>query len=153
MTRYGPNDEAVQQLIARARHVSAEDAHAILEARMDFVRVRATDDAERAAMRRVQSTARRSRRLDAYNDARHAAATAFREARHGEVGPWLSVSATIANAAGAVVMQDLLEPEDFDLLFRPWRLATRRSELVPTGPGHTPFGVPQRRRPGAVIGG
>ena len=153
MTRYGPNDDAVQQLIARARHISAEDAHAILDARMDFIRVRAADDAERAALRRVQSAARRSRRLDAYNEARHAAATAVREARHGEVGPWLSVSATIANAAGAVVMEDLLDMEDFECLYRPWRIATRRSELVPTGPGHTPFGVPQRRRPGTLIGG
>jgi hypothetical protein len=153
MTRYGPNDQAVQQLIARARHVSAEDGHAILDARMDFVGVRAADDAERAALRRVQTAARRSRRLEAYNEARHAVATALREARHGEVGPWLSVSATIANAAGAVVVQDLLDLEDFELLYRPWRLATQRSGLVPTGPGRTPFGVPQRRRTGTLIGG
>src|ERR687895_1495940 len=94
MTRYGPNDEAVQQLIARARHVSSEDGHAILEARMGFVGVRAADDAERAALRRVQNAARRSRRLEAYNEARHAAATAVRAARHGRAGTCLSVSGT-----------------------------------------------------------
>ena len=152
LTDYGPNSEAVQRLIDAARRIASEDAHAILRLRIQFVGLRSADDAERAALRRALTAAKRSRRLDAYVGARHAAAEAFREARRGEVGPWLGVSAAIANASGALVLGDLLELEDFELLYRPWRSAIHGARLVPLGPGQTAFGMPPRRRPGSLIG-
>lgn len=153
MIYFGPNTSAVQRLIDRARHLSNEDAHAVLRARSSYVAVRLADDAERAALRRAVLSARRSKRTEPYDAARHAAAEAFRVARRGEVGPWLGVSAAIANAAGALVVGDMLDLEDFELLYRPWRAATHGAELVPIGPGNGGFGVAKQRRRPTVIGG
>ena len=56
-------------------------------------------------------------------------------ARHGRPGPWLSIGVAVANAAGALVVEDLLESETFDILFGPWQQAIGR--LIPVGPGAT----------------
>jgi len=153
MISFGPNSEAVQRMIERARRISNEDAHAVLNARASFVGMRAADDAERSALRRAVVSARRSKRLEPYLAARHAASDAFRQARRGEVGPWLGVSAAIANAAGALVVSDLLELEDFEVLYRPWRSAIHGAELVAVGPGGGAFGTAKRRRPTTLVGG
>ena len=51
----------------------------------------------------------------------------------GTVGPWLSVSVAVADAAGALVVEDLLSARTFDMLFGPWQQAIGR--LQPVGPG------------------
>ena len=52
------------------------------------------------------------------------------------------MSGAVANAAGALVVEDTLEPKPFDLLFGPWQQAMGR--LVPTGPGSA-FSEPSTR--------
>ena len=81
------------------------------------------------AMRAALSTGR----LAEYEQARRAAAAAWRGALPEVQGPWLVVGAAIANAAGALVLQDELDPKDLISLMGPWRQAI--GTMVPVGPG------------------
>lgn len=121
-----------------------EEAMALFEARVAWFETRAEGYRERDAARSASRVAARAGRLEAYEQARRAAAAAFRAARHGDVGPWLSVATTIANAAGALVVVDLLDRRDYQLLYGPWRQAIGQADLVPVGPGVTP--AESRRR-------
>ncbi|HEX7197462.1 MAG TPA: hypothetical protein VF364_11600 [Candidatus Limnocylindria bacterium] len=89
--------------------------------------------AERLALARARRAAIRSGRQDAYELARHAAATAWRHALPETQGPWLMVGAAIANAAGALVVEDVIDDKAFHLLVGPWEQAL--GSLVPVGPG------------------
>jgi hypothetical protein len=152
VAEYGPNDTAVRRLIERARSLPSDDAHQLLAARIAWLGVHEATDVERAALRDAIETARRHGRLGAMEKARAAAAAAFREARHGEVGPWLSVSAAISNAVAATVVADLLNPHNHEILYRPWRHAVAGAELIPVGPGLGTFGAPRRRQvPGRAM--
>lgn len=108
-------------------------------------------ETERLALREAGRVARRTGREDAYRDAREAAAAAFRASMRGSVGPWLTVTGAISNAAGALVVQDVLDPKSFSMLFGPWQQAI--GNLMPVGPGPTPGAWPAlaahgRRRSG-----
>lgn len=144
---YGPNHDDVARIIERAAQLSVEDAQAIVTARLAWVTRATHDDGERGALREAFRAARRAGRLDAYLAARADAANAFRVARRGEVGPWLIVAAAVSDAACAAVVGDLLDIEDYEALYRPWRAGVAGAELVAVGPSH--FGVPRRRGAGA----
>ena len=135
MSDFGPNHGAVGALIARAGMLLHDEAMALFEARVAWFETRSEGYAERDAVRAASRVASRSGRLPAYEEARREAAAAFRRARHGEVGPWLSVATTISNAAGALVVADLLDRRDYQLLYGPWRQAIGQADLVPVGPG------------------
>jgi len=52
------------------------------------------------------------------------------------------VGAAISNAAGALVLEDVLDRDAFRLLLGPWQQAI--GSLIPVGPGS---GSPARRQP------
>ena len=152
---YGPNERAVQHLIDRAERLGSEEATALFEARVAWFELRADSSVERAALSAAGREAKRAGRYDAYQRARQEAATAFRRARRGEVGPWLSVAFAVSNAAGALVVADLLSQRDFQLLYGPWHQAigdyrADDRRLVATGPGNATDsrGTASRRRVG-----
>lgn len=105
---------------------------------------------ERRALRAARREARRAGRLDAFDEARNEAASRFRRAHRGGAGGsgMLGLSMAIANAAGALVVADLVDPRTFDWLYAPWRIAVEEPETpAPVGPGQVPFGqITQRRR-------
>ena len=88
---------------------------------------------ERQVLTIARRTAVRTGRLPEYEAARHAAATAWRRALPEVQGPWLIVGSAIANAAGALVLQDVLDPKEVIALLGPWRQAI--GSMVPVGPG------------------
>jgi hypothetical protein len=89
--------------------------------------------ADRQVLVNAKRTALRTRRLPEYEQARRAAALAWRGALPGVQGPWLIVGSAIANAAGALVLQDVLDPKEVIALLGPWRQAI--GSTVPVGPG------------------
>ena len=91
------------------------------------------DAGERSVQVNARRTAFRTSRLAEYEQARHAAASAWRGALPEVQGPWLIVGSAIANAAGALVLQDVLDPKDVTALLGPWRQAM--GSTVPVGPG------------------
>lgn len=135
MESFGPNQVAVEGLITRAGRLDRAEALALFEARVAWFELRADSSVERAALQVALRSASRSGRLQAYQRARQQAASAFREARRGEVGPWLSVAFAVSNAAGALVVADLLDQRHFHLLYGPWRQAIGDRRLVALGPG------------------
>lgn len=134
MADFGPNRAPVGALVARAGMLLHEEAMLLFEARVAWFETRSEGYAERDALRSAARVASRSSRTAAYDAARREAAVAFRKARHGEIGPWLSVAKAVANAAGALVLADLLDRRDYQLLYGPWNQAIGDSR-VPVGPG------------------
>ena len=138
MGDFGRATVLVDRLIDRAATLSMEESSDLFEARSARTLISGID-AERRALVLAQRVARRSGRDEQYHRAREEAAAAFRQARQGTVGPWLTVTGAVANAAGALVVQDLLDAKAFTMLFGPWQQAI--GMLTPVGPG---FGVPNR---------
>ena len=127
-----PLRTAVAQLIRRAGELTLDEAADIYHARATRLLLDGHAADKRAlvnAMRAALSTGR----LDEYEQARRAAASAWRGALPEVQGPWLVVGAAIANAAGALVLQDVLDPKDLISLSGPWRQAM--GVMVPVGPG------------------
>ena len=127
-----PLRTAVAQLIRRAGELTLDEAADIYHARATRLLLDGHAADKRAlvnAMRAALSTGR----LDEYEQARRAAASAWRGALPEVQGPWLVVGAAIANAAGALVLQDVLDPKDLISLSGPWRQAM--GTMVPVGPG------------------
>ena len=123
---------AVEHLIRRAGELTIDEAADIYHARATRLLLdgHAADRRARVnAMRAALSTGR----LAEYERARRAAASAWRGALPEVQGPWLVVGAAIANAAGALVIQDELDPKDLISLIGPWRQAV--GTMVPVGPG------------------
>ena len=145
MPDLGPNHAAVAALIARAAMLQHDECNLLFEARAAWYESRADGYGERDALRSATRAATAAGRTAAYESARREAASAFRRARRGEVGPWLSVASTVSNAAGAVAVADLLERRDYQLLYGPWRQALGQADLVPVGPG-TAQAAESRRR-------
>jgi hypothetical protein len=132
MGDFGPASALVHRLVDRAETLTLEESADLFRARSARTLISGSD-AERRALGRAERAARITGRSSEYHEAREAAAAAFRRARAGSIGPWLTVSGAVANAAGALVVEDTLESKPFDLLFGPWQQAMGR--LVPTGPG------------------
>ena len=95
-------------------------------------------------MARARRAARKADRLPQFEGARHAAARAWRHGLPETQGPWLTVGAAIANAAGALVVEDILDDKSFQLLSGPWQQAI--GTLTPVGPGLGTATLPARTR-------
>jgi len=89
--------------------------------------------ADQQAFVDARRIAGRTRQVPEYENARHAAARAWRAALPQVQGPWLIVGAAIANAAGALVLENVLDRKTFLTLAGPWQQAI--GTLVAVGPG------------------
>ena len=132
MGHYGALSTALEDLIRRAGELTIDDAADLYRARATHVLVNGGAADQRARIN-ARRTAVLTGRLVEYEQARHAAASAWRGALPEVQGPWLVVGSAIANAAGALVLADELNRADFTSLTGPWRQAI--GTLVPVGPG------------------
>jgi hypothetical protein len=138
MGKYGPASTLVERLVVRAGNLTLDEAVDIYQAHAARVLIQGTGP-ERVGLVKARRTAIRAGLLDEYEQARHAAASAWRHGLPETQGPWLMVGAAIANAAGAVVVEDSLDDKLFQLLTGPWHQAI--GQLTPMGPGTmTPLG-------------
>jgi hypothetical protein len=132
MGEYGPATTLVDRLVARAGMLTIEEAADVYQAHAARILLRGVG-AERLALASARRAAARSGRQEAYEAARRAAATAWRHGLPETQGPWLIVGAAIANAAGALVVEDVIDDKVFHLLVGPWQQAM--GSLIPVGPG------------------
>jgi hypothetical protein len=134
---FGSSADLVNRFIARAESLTPDQAEELFHARASHM-MWSGGDVERQALARASDAALRSGRLAAYLEARHEAAAAWRRARRGTLGPWLTVAGAVTNAAGALVVQDLIDDRTYATLYGPWSQAFG-TNLVPVGPGfHAP---------------
>jgi hypothetical protein len=134
MGEYGPASTLIDRLIERAGTVTIDEAADLYRAQAARLLVQGSD-AERRALARARRTAERAGLAEEFERARHAAATAWRHALPEQQGPWLLVGQAISDAAGALVVNDILDEKAFKLLVGPWRQAM--GTLTPVGPGVT----------------
>lgn len=132
MGDYGPATALVQGLIERAGSLSLDDAADLYRARASHLLIHGVAADRRAALQAEQAAALAGL-TGAYERARHDAVTAWRHALPEPQGPWLIVGQAIGNAAGALVVKDLIDDKAFLQLFSPWRQAI--GTLVAVGPG------------------
>jgi hypothetical protein len=132
MGQYGQATTLVQRLVDRAGKLTLDEAADVYQAHAARILIQGVA-AERLALAHARRAAARSGRHNAYDLARRDAATAWRHGLPESQGPWLMVGAAIANAAAALVVEDLLDDRTFHLLIGPWEQAIGR--LVPVGPG------------------
>ena len=138
MATYGPSSSAVARLVARAGSLTLDEAADIYQAHAARVLIQGTG-AERLGLVHARRAATRAGLLGEYERARHAAASAWRHALPETSGPWLMVGSAIANAAGALVIEDSLDDKLYQLLTGPWHQAI--GTMAPMGPGNlTPLG-------------
>ena len=138
MGKYGPASTLVDRLVARAGALTLDEAADIYQAHAARVLIQGTG-AERIGLVKARRAATRAGLLGEYERARHAAASAWRHGLPETQGPWLMVGSAIANAAGALVIEDSLDDKLFQLLTGPWHQAI--GQLTPMGPGIlTPIG-------------
>src|SRR5688500_11987590 len=107
MREYGPPLSAVDRLIQRAGMLTIDEAADLYRAHANRILVQGSE-AERLALARARRVASKAGRRAQFEGARHAAARAWRHALPETQGPWLTVGAAIANAAGALVVEDIL---------------------------------------------
>jgi hypothetical protein len=129
---YGGASTAVEYLIRRAGQLTIDEAADIYRARASWLLVEG-HEVDRHALLNAVRTAVRTGRLPEYERARRAAVSAWRGALPAVEGPWLMVGSAIGNAAGALVLEEVLDKEDFLWLIGPWRQAI--GTMVPVGPG------------------
>jgi hypothetical protein len=132
MGEFGPGSVLVQRVIDRAGELTIDEAADLYRAYGARILING-EAAERRALAEARRAAVRVGLEREYHQARHAAARAWRQAVPPDQGPWLMVGRTLANAAGAFVVDDVLDHEHFDLLIGPWRQAF--GLLTPVGPG------------------
>jgi hypothetical protein len=129
---YGPASKLVNRLIDRAGVLTNAQAADLYEAYTARFLMDGSGSL-RIALLRARRAADRAGLLPQYEHARHAAATAWRRALPHAQGPWLMVGAAIGNAAGALVVEEVLDDKPFQVLIGPWRQAI--GTLTPVGPG------------------
>ena len=132
MREYGRPLSDLDRLIQRAGMLTIDEAADLYRAHANRILIQGSE-AERLAVARARRAARKADRLPQFEHARHAAARAWRNGLPETQGPWLTVGAAIANAAGALVVEDILDEKSFQLLIGPWRQAI--GQLTPVGPG------------------
>lgn len=132
MREYGPAGTLVLRLIERAGALTIDEAADVYRAHAARILVQGSES-ERLALLQARRAAAKAGLQPEYEQARRAAATAWRRALPETQGPWLMVGAAIANAAGALVVEDTLDGQPFQLLVGPWRQAI--GMLTPVGPG------------------
>jgi hypothetical protein len=134
MGDYGAASELVHRLIERAGALTNDEAADLYEAYTARILIDGSGSgSQRAALLRARRAAGQAGLQAEYEHARQAAATAWRRALPHTQGPWLVVGAAIGNAAGALVVQDVLDDKLFQVLIGPWRQAI--GMLTPVGPG------------------
>lgn len=138
MGEYGAVRTVVDRLIERAGKLTIDEAADLYRAHANRILVQGSE-AERLALARARRAAAKAGRLAQFDQSRHAAARAWRNALPETQGPWLTVGAAIANAAAALVVEDILDDKPFQLLVGPWRQTI--GMLTPVGPG---FGITER---------
>lgn len=144
-----PRASATDQIIRRAGTLAIDEAADLYRAYAARVLIDGWVS-ERRALTDARRTAARTGRLGEYEAARRAAVTAWRHVLPREQGPWLLVGRAIANAAGAVHLEDILDDDTYGLLVGPWRQAV--GFLTPVGPGPAAIPPPARRLAGASSG-
>ena len=133
----------MEYVIRRAGELTLDEAADIYHARATRLLLDG-HAADKRARLKAERTAMRTQRLPEYEEARRRAASAWRGALPEVQGPWLVVGSAIANAAGALVLEDMLDQKDLALLLGPWRQAI--GTMVPVGPGQR-----SRERPQAFV--
>jgi hypothetical protein len=129
---YGPASTLVHRVIDRAGTLTIDEAADLYPAYGARLLIHGVE-AERHALAQAGHAAAVAGLEREYNQARHDAARAWRQALPHEQGPWLMVGRAIANAAGTLVVNGVLDDKQFDLLTGPWRQAI--GMLTPVGPG------------------
>jgi hypothetical protein len=134
MGEYGPASVLVERLIEYAEHLSEEEAADLFRARAVRSLTHGPVEERRAHAVAARAAAVAGRGKE-YRAAAQAAAAAWGRARHASASVRLTVGVAVANAASALVVEDLLPADAFELLFGPWQQAIGR--LIPVGPGYT----------------
>ena len=132
MGDYGPASALVEGLIERAGSLTLDDAADLYRARASHLLIHGVAADRRAALQAEQAAALAGL-TGAFERARHDAVTAWRQALPETHGPWLIVGQAIGNAAGALVVNGLIDDKAFQQLFSPWSQAL--GTFVPVGPG------------------
>ena len=132
MKEYGPATSLVDGLIERAGSLTVDDAADLYRARASHLLLKGVA-ADRHAASQAERAAAAVGLSSEYERARHDAVTAWRRALPEIQGPWLVVGQAVANAAGALVVNDVVDEKAFQHLFAPWRQAM--GTLAPVGPG------------------
>jgi hypothetical protein len=132
VAEYGPASTLVHRVIDQAGALTVDEAADLYRAYAARILIHG-EEAERRALAEARRAAAIAGLERQYEQARHAAARAWRQALPPEQGPWLMVGRAIANAAGAFVVDDVLNHKHFELLIGPWRQAF--GMLTPVGPG------------------
>jgi hypothetical protein len=129
---YGGVRSPVDRLIEQAGSLTLDEAVDIYRAHAARMLIQGSG-AERRALIAARRAATRAGLAVQYERARHAAATAWRHGLPETQGPWLAVGAAIANAAGALVVEEVLDDKLYRLLIGPWQQAM--DTMTPVGPG------------------
>ncbi|MGH2393680.1 MAG: hypothetical protein ACRDGH_09335 [Candidatus Limnocylindria bacterium] len=122
----------VDRVIERAGALTTDEAADLYQAYAARILIQGWETESRA-LAKARRTARVAGIVPEYEQARHAAVTAWRHALPEVQGPWLLVGRTISNAAGAALLQGILDAHAYGVLMGPWRQAL--GQLVPVGPG------------------
>jgi hypothetical protein len=130
---YGPATVLVERLIEYAGHLTEEEAADLFRARAYRTLAHGPLEERRAHAVAARAAAVAGRASE-YRAAAQAAAAAWGRARHASASVRLTVGVAVANAASALVVEDLLPADAFDVLFGPWQQAVGR--LIPVGPGY-----------------
>jgi hypothetical protein len=138
MGEYGPHSQLVAHLIARASVLSISEAEDLYLAHGTRLLING-DEVHAQALAHARRAASGAHLEAEFVRARRDAAAAWRRTRPRQPGPWLLVSQAIADAAGGLVLTDVLDPTSFHALVDPWRQAI--GSLVAVGPGRTPVPV------------
>ena len=150
MGDYGAASTLIQRLVDRAGSLTIDEAFDLYTAYATRILIHGTD-AQRVAVSRAQRAAARAGLRSEYQRARQAGVTAWRRALPDVQGPWLLVGAAIANAAGALVVEDSIDDRTFQILVGPWKQTI--GTMIPVGPGWA-SDVSRRpvKAPGQLIG-
>ena len=133
MGDFGPAASGIYALIERAGRLTIDEAADLYRAHANRIldpgvrRPSASPWRGRAGLPPRPGGGPSSKRLDM------PPRRAWRHALPETQGPWLTVGAAIANAAGALIVEDILDDKPFQLLVGPWRQAI--GMLTPVGPG------------------
>jgi hypothetical protein len=130
--RYGPATTLVEHLVQQAGMLTLDEAADLYRAHGAHLLIQGNEK-QRLALARARRAAATYGRESEYELARHDAAAAWRRALPTTQGPWLLVNQAITNAAGALVVSDVLDQKSFLQLIGPWRQAL--GSLAPVGPG------------------
>lgn len=126
--RFGPNTEMIEEMIERATHLTYKEAVCLNAAAGEAYWHEAEVDSE--AFKAMWQIALESAALGAWSDAWGARlGTGVNEAWDDETQLVLAGARKAAFCAlVAIVAKDLISPQQFDVLYGPWKSVIERSE-------------------------